>query len=283
MKRCILPLFLLLCCLFPAATALAASDPNDKPGSADPDLFSRMPGFHIYNDEILAFDRQEFKVGPDVSEKVEGRKTLVIYYANEGVTLPGPLQITRNYVNAAKAIGGTEVYAYEDGGTEYSTIRVTSADKDVWVEVAGAGNGMYHLRMIERQLMKQEVVANAEVMSNSIRNTGRVALYGIYFDTDKADLKPASDPALAEIVKMLKADPALKLFVVGHTDTVGQFAHNVQLSQARAAAVVNALVSKHGIASARLTPFGCGPTVPVAVNTSEDGRAKNRRVELVAQ
>jgi len=283
MKRNIVALFLLLCCLFPVAAVQAASDANDAPGSADPDLFSRMPGFHIYNNEKLAFDRQESKVGPDASETVEGRKTLVIYYANEGVTLPGALQITRNYVNAAKAIGGTEVYAYEDGGTEYSTIRVTSADKDVWVEVAGAGNGMYHLRMIERQLMKQEVVANAEVMSNSIRNTGRVALYGIYFDTDKADLKPASDPALAEIVKMLKADPALKLFVVGHTDTVGQFAHNVQLSQARAAAVVNALVSKNGIASARLTPFGCGPTVPVAVNTSEDGRAKNRRVELVAQ
>ena len=81
----------------------------------------------------------------------------------------------------------------------------------------------------------------------------------------------------------VKADPALKLFVVGHTDTVGQFAHNVQLSQARAGAVVNALVAKHGIATARLIPFGCGPTVPVAVNTSEDGRAKNRRVELVAQ
>ena len=283
MKRCILPLFLLLCCLFPAAAALAASDPNDKPGSADPDLFSRMPGFHIQQYETLAFDRQEFQVGPGATEKVEGRKIQVYYYANEGVTLPSGLQITRNYVNAAKAVGGAEVYSFEDGGTEYSTIRVTSKDKDVWVEVSGANNGMYNLRMIERQLMKQEVVANAEAMSNSIRSTGRVALYGIYFDTDKADLKPASDPALAEIVKMLKADPALKVFVVGHTDTVGQFAHNVQLSQARATAVVNALVSKHGITSARLTPFGCGPTVPVAVNTSEDGRAKNRRVELVAQ
>lgn len=121
------------------------------------------------------------------------------------------------------------------------------------------------------------------LMTNSIRNTGRVALYGIFFESNKAALKPASDPAVAEIVKMLKADSTLKLFVVGHTDTVGQFGHNVQLSQARAAAVVNVLVSKHGIAAARLTPFGCGPTVPVAANTNEDGRSKNRRVELVAQ
>lgn len=283
MKRNIVALLPLLCCLFFAATIRAASDPNDKPGSADPDLFSRMPGFHIQQYETLAFDRQEFQVGPGATEKVEGRKISVIYYANEGITLPSGLQITRNYVNAAKAIGGSEVYGFEDGGTEYSTIHVTSKEKDLWVEVSGANNGMYNLRMIERQLMQQEVVANAEAMTNSIRTTGRVALYGIYFDTDKADLKPTSDPALAEVVKMLKADPVLKLFVVGHTDTVGQFAHNVQLSQARAAAVVNALVSKHGIASARLIPFGCGPTVPVAVNTSEDSRAKNRRVELVAQ
>lgn len=283
MKRNIVTLLPLLCCLLFATTTLAASDANDKPGSADPDLFSRMPGFHIQQHETLAFDRQEFQIGPGATEQVEGRKIMVYYYANEGIALPSGLQITRNYVNAAKAIGGSEVYSFEDGGTEYSTIHVLSKDKDVWVEVSGANNGMYNLRMIERQLMQQEVVANAEAMIGSIRATGRVALYGIYFDTDKAELKPASDPALAEIVKMLKADPALKLFVVGHTDTVGQFAHNVQLSQARAAAVVNALVSKHGIASARLTPFGCGPTVPVAVNSSEDGRAKNRRVELVAQ
>lgn len=99
----------------------------------------------------------------------------------------------------------------------------------------------------------------------------------------EADLKPSSEPALAEIVKMLKSDGSLKLYVVRHTDNVDQFAHNVKLSQDRAASVVNALVNKHGIASARLTPFGAGPTGPVASNKAEDGRAKNRRVELVAQ
>jgi len=275
-------LTLLLCCLFPLSSALAASDPADIAGSADPDLFSRMPGFHIQSYEALEFARYEFKTGPDTAETVEGRKTMA-YYVNEGATLPSGLQVTRNYVAAAQAIGGAEVYAYEDGGYEYSVIRVTSEDKDVWLEVYGANNGMYTVQMIERQLMKQDVVANAAAMAGSIKQTGRVAVYGIYFDTNKADLKPSSEPALAEIVTMLQADPALKLFVVGHTDTVGQFAHNVRLSQERATAVVNALVAKHGIDATRLIPFGCGPTVPVASNASEDGRAKNRRVELVAQ
>ncbi|GAB1409171.1 OmpA family protein [Desulfovibrionales bacterium] len=280
MKRCIL---ILLLCLSPFSFALAAKDPADIPGSVDPDLFSRMPGFHIYSYEALEFDRYEFPIGPGAVEKVEGRKTTVIYYANEGITLPSGLQITHNYVGAAKPIGGAEVYGFEDGGTEYSIIHVVSDDKDVWLEVSGASNGMYTVVMLERQLMKQDVTANADAMAGSIKETGRVAVYGIYFDTNKADIKPSSEPALEEIEKMLKNDGALKLFVVGHTDGIGQFIHNVKLSQDRAAAVVKNLITQHGIDASRLVPFGCGPTVPVDSNKSDAGRAKNRRVELVGQ
>jgi outer membrane protein OmpA-like peptidoglycan-associated protein len=273
---------LILIFLTPCIT-LAASDPNDKPGTKDPDLFSRMPGFHIYLSEILDFGRYEFTTGAGKTEVVEGRSTLINYYANEGITQPSGLQIIRNYVNAAKAIGGKEVYSFEDGGTQYSIIKVVKDDMEVWVEVSGADNGMYNFRMIEKELMKQDVVANAEAMSGSIKETGRVAVYGIYFDTGKAELKPESEPALKEIVKMLNMDNNLKVYVVGHTDNVGQFNYNVKLSQDRAASVVNALVNKHGIAAARLIPFGCGPVSPVASNKTEEGKAKNRRVELVAQ
>jgi outer membrane protein OmpA-like peptidoglycan-associated protein len=279
--RALSVLFLILC-LTPLNPVLAASDP-DEPGSKDPDIFSRMPGFKISSYEALEFDRYEFKTGADTSEKVEGRRTIVAYTAKEGVTHPSGLQVVRNYVNAAKAVGGAPVYEYEDGGTQYSIIRIVKEDKEVWAEISGANNGMYNVQMVEKQLMKQDVVANADALSGSIKETGRVAVYGIYFDTDKADLKPASDPALAEIVKMLKADAGLKVYVVGHTDNVGQFAHNVKLSQDRAASVVNTLVSKHGIAAARLTPFGAGPVAPVASNKTDEGKAKNRRVELVAQ
>ncbi|MBU4316849.1 MAG: OmpA family protein [Proteobacteria bacterium] len=283
MRHRILTILFVILCFIQLPYAFAASDPNDSPGSKDPDLFSRMTGFHIYSYEALEFDRHEFQVEPGKTEKVEGYHTFVVYYANEGITQPSGLQITRNYVNAAKAVGGEEVYAFEDGGTEYSIIRVIKEDKEIWAEVSGANNGMYNVHVLEKQLMKQDVVANADALSGSIKETGRVVVHGIYFDTDKANLKPSSDPALAEIVKMLKADANLRVYVVGHTDNAGPFDHNIKLSRDRAASVVNALVSKHGIAVARLTPFGAGPTSPVASNKNEEGRAKNRRVELVAQ
>ena len=283
MRRYVMCLMLMTFCVMGAFPSFAAGDPNDSPGAKDPALFSRMTGFYIYRQEIKEFDRFEFPAGADKKEVVEGHHAFVIYYANEGITKPSGLQITRNYVNAAKASGGALVHEFEDGGTQYAVVKVVKGDKEAWAQIEAADNGQYLVHVVEKQLMKQDVVANAEALSGSIRETGRVAVYGIYFDTGKADLKPESGPALAEIVKMLNADPGLKVFVVGHTDTVGQFAANVTLSQNRAAAVVNALVSRHGIVASRLIPFGCGPAAPVASNKTEEGKAKNRRVELVAQ
>ena len=127
------------------------------------------------------------------------------------------------------------------------------------------------------------VTVDAAAMAKDISSTGHVALYGIYFDTDKADLKPESRPTLDEIVKLLKQEPSLKLHIVGHTDNVGEFAYNVGLSERRAGAVVKELTAKHGIAAARLKPAGVGMLSPVASNDTDEGRAKNRRVELVKQ
>jgi outer membrane protein OmpA-like peptidoglycan-associated protein len=129
--------------------------------------------------------------------------------------------------------------------------------------------------------MEQTIQANAASWLSDITTTGHAAVYGIYFDTDKAEIKPESEPALAEMAKLLKNNPSLNVFIVGHTDNTGTFEHNMKLSQDRAASVVNALVSRHGMAAARLKAVGDGPTAPVASNDSEDGRAKNRRVELV--
>ncbi len=278
-------LFILLSILLaaPLHQALAAGDPQDCKGCKDPALFSRMPGFHIYNRQDIEFDRFEFPVAPGKSQNVEGRHYYVNYYANEGIKLPSALQIVRNYVNAASAIGGKEIYEYEDGGNEYATIKVVKGDAEIWAQVEGAGNGMYKINIIEKQKMKQEVVANAEALAANINETGRSVVQGIYFDTDKAEIKPESAPAISEIVKMLRANPTLKVYVVGHTDNVGTFDHNIKLSRDRAAAVVYALAKKNGISDSRLTSFGAGPTSPVASNKSEEGRAKNRRVELVAQ
>ncbi len=107
--------------------------------------------------------------------------------------------------------------------------------------------------------------------------------YGIYFDTGKSTIKPESAQAIGEIAKLLKADPGLKIFVVGHTDNQGGVESNIKLSQDRGEAVLQALVRDHGIAANRLGSYGCGLFTPVASNDTEEGRAKNRRVELVKQ
>jgi outer membrane protein OmpA-like peptidoglycan-associated protein len=128
--------------------------------------------------------------------------------------------------------------------------------------------------------MQQDIAMDAAGMASGLDANGSVSLYGIYFDTGKSDLKPESESTLVEIAKMLKANSVLKVAIVGHTDMVGDAAVNLKLSQARAQSVISALVSK-GIVATRLTAFGNGPYSPVASNKTEEGRAKNRRVELV--
>jgi outer membrane protein OmpA-like peptidoglycan-associated protein len=137
------------------------------------------------------------------------------------------------------------------------------------------------MTLVERQSMQQDVTVDAAAMAQGLNDVGSVAIYGIHFDTAKSDLKPDSEPALGEIAKLLKNNATLKLFVVGHTDLVGDVAVNLRLSQERAQTVLNALIGKYGITASRLTAFGNGSYAPVASNKTEEGRAKNRRVELV--
>ena len=122
---------------------------------------------------------------------------------------------------------------------------------------------------------------NADDMKQALHDSGKVALYGLYFDTDKDAVKAESEPTLAEIAKLMKSDTSLRLHVVGHTDNQGKPDYNLDLSRRRAASVVAQLTSTYGIAANRLDAFGCGVYAPVASNEVEAGRAKNRRVELV--
>lgn len=131
------------------------------------------------------------------------------------------------------------------------------------------------------QMEEKMMFVNAQEMSRSLEDSGKVALYGINFDTDKDTLRPDSQPTLQEIGKLLTANPQLKIRVVGHTDNQGKADYNLDLSRRRAASVVRELTSKYGLAANRLESFGCGLYAPVASNESEEGRAKNRRVELV--
>jgi len=128
-----------------------------------------------------------------------------------------------------------------------------------------------------------QVQVDANAMAREIAAHGKVALYGIHFDSNKTEIKPESKPALDEIGKLLKQNAALKLLVVGHTDNAGEFDYNLDLSRRRAQSVVQALTGGYGVAPARLRAAGVSYAAPVASNRAEDGRAKNRRVELVEQ
>jgi outer membrane protein OmpA-like peptidoglycan-associated protein len=128
---------------------------------------------------------------------------------------------------------------------------------------------------------RKMVVVKADEMARTIGSTGRVALYGIFFDYDKADLKAESAPTLVEIAQLLKSDPKLAVLIVGHTDNQGGYDYNIELSRRRADAVVKALVANHGADAKRLRGAGVGMLAPAASNDGEEGRAKNRRVEIV--
>jgi outer membrane protein OmpA-like peptidoglycan-associated protein len=116
-------------------------------------------------------------------------------------------------------------------------------------------------------------------MDNAIKQEGHVAVYGIHFNTGKADILPDSESTLNEIVKLMQQEGSLRLRIEGHTDNQGNATANQALSEKRAQAVV-AWLTGHGVSAARLTAKGFGQTKPVADNSTEDGRAKNRRVEL---
>lgn len=252
----------------------------DKAGCKDhPLLPTRMPGYSIEDCVTKEFDRYEFFTPKPPKRAEEGRYTFITYRIDPGASEPSAVAVVRNYENAIKTAGGTIVASVP---TWWVNGTIVADGKEIWVQ-AEKGNGKIWLRIIEKEAMAQYVTADAAAFGKDIDTTGHAAIYGVYFDTGKSDLKPESAPALKEVAALLAGDPALKLWVVGHTDTVGQVGDNMKLSQARAEAVVAALVTSHGIAAGRLAAYGVGPLAPVASNATEEGRAKNRRVELVRQ
>ena len=258
----------------------APQDPNsDATGCSDHPLFTRMLNTHIVFCKTMGFDSFKFKTGKGTETAVEGKRFDIKYQTNQGIEYPGPLAIIRNHQQAITKIGGTVLF--ED--PRYTWLKVVKDGKEIWAQVDTAWNKGYMLTIIEKQAMAQEVVASAELFQTGLNTTGHVEVPGIFFDTGKSELKPESEAAVAEIAKLLKADPDLKVYVVGHTDNVASLDLNMRLSKARAEAVAQALVSKHGIAASRLSGQGAGPLLPVASNDNDEGRAKNRRVELVKQ
>jgi outer membrane protein OmpA-like peptidoglycan-associated protein len=255
----------------------------DRAGSKDYPGITRMPGFFIDGYSDVQFDSATFTVtlnGKKTRQAIEGRTIKIPYYRKRDTPGVSDLQIIRNLQNAARAAGGQVMDDSPYGNGYNTTLRLTKDGKEVWVLIEAHG-GDYYQTVVEKQLMQQDVTMNAAGMASSIADTGSVAIYGINFDTAKSDIKPDSKPAIDEIAKLLTNNPALKVGIVGHTDMAGDATGNMRLSQERAQSVITDLVSRHGIAAARLVAFGAGPWAPLASNKTDDGRAKNRRVELV--
>ena len=266
-----------------SGVALAAPD---APGSKDHPLLTRYPSSHIAEYE-KNFNAVEFAVGSQGGEpkrrSVEGDATVIRYFHDDAQKQPSPLQLLRNYQNAIKSIGGEVVYERlpRDGDGGETTLKVNTGGKEVWVrvepEIFSAPTQSYRLWIVEVAALQQVVSANR--LLDELNRNGFIALY-INFDTGKWDLKADGQATVREIVAALRSAPALKVAIEGHTDNVGAAAANKALSAKRAQSVMAAIVAG-GIDAKRLSAAGFGQERPVADNRSEEGRAKNRRVELV--
>lgn len=271
------------------ATAMAQTPMSDRPGYKDPALFTRMPDYFLNSPSSFKespFDAHEFRIrqgDKNSTQRVEGHKVVYYYYFDRSTKKPVPsaLQVKRNYQNAALKLGGKILFD-NDPTYNTTTLLIVKDGRETWVEVQSGDGSTYYLTIVERQAMQQDVIANSNALNEGLVQSGHVEVPGIFFDFNKADLKPESKPALDELVKLLQANPSLRIWVVGHTDNVGSAESNITLSKSRAAAVITALAAA-GIAPGRMASFGNGPYAPIAANTTEEGRAKNRRVELVTQ
>jgi len=261
------------------SAARAQSEFKDTP------FFTGMPSYKIADATDQEFADYRFFNGNNCTT-VEGKKHYRAYTLKEGAKQSSELQISRNYSNAVKNMGGTIVFEGECSGADcaencgYRMMigKVVKGGNELWLEIVPFnGGGDYYLTVVAKEAMKQDVTASS--MLDALNRDGHVALY-INFDTGKSTIKPESKPIIEQIVQMMKSNPGLKISVEGHTDNVGNPKSNKTLSDDRAKAVVSAIVAQ-GIDGKRLSALGHGQDKPIADNKTEEGRAKNRRVELV--
>lgn len=308
--------FLLLLAWVCSAAAIAA----DVKGGKDDPLLGRFEGSEIRVYKNFEFDEFPFITGPAQQagqvQSVEGKLTLIGYYVPNGSSFA---EVARNFkfrleqqgfaiefeCDTAKGDCGSALefaeqirkptslpepsrYEWDRYNYRFLSARLERPEGNlyatVWVtKYQNAPQPVYvYVSVLEQQAMTYKMI-DAAKMSKEIAETGRIALYGINFDTAKTDIKPESQPTIREIAELLQKQPDLKLVIVGHTDNQGSLEYNMDLSSRRAKAVRDALVKEHGIAAARLSAWGAGFLVPMASNKGEEGRAKNRRVELVEQ
>ena len=298
----------LVCMLAVVVSLFAATSASakDLEGSADHPMISRFPGASIKEYQFTEFEEFTLPTAADYRTKleVEGRVTEILYTSQPGNS---PAMVFRSYSMALSEAGFTDLFECKQqtcGGIRlvlgkfqgpgalgddcrYKSAKLVRDEGDVFVSLLvcdwyGSDRVATFLDVIEAEPLEGGLVnVSAEQLHADILDEGHAVLHGIYFDTDKAVLKPTSKPALDEVSRLLYENPELTILVVGHTDSVGELDYNVSLSQRRAQAVINALVNGYGTDAKRLNAFGAGMYAPVASNRTEQGRSLNRRVELV--
>lgn len=282
-------------------------------GGSDHPLVPRYADSRIVRREAEDFTDYSLRTGKSRSSGslvVEGRLTRITYQGPQDRSV---LEVFRNYEAQLKQDGFRVVYTcareqcgdirkdiesgprymllWGGGDHRYLAAKRTRPEGDVHVSLYATrnegggparGRAMVQLDVIEARPMEQRmVVIDAQAMRDSLASDGRVTLYGIGFDSDKDTLRSASTAQIAQIAGLLAQDRQLSVRVVGHTDATGAASHNQQLSRRRADRIVDALADEHGIVRSRMEAVGVGSAAPIASNDSEEGRALNRRVEIV--
>jgi OmpA-OmpF porin, OOP family len=292
-------------------TPSALAQTRDVAGSRDYPGIGRFGGSVITGYQAKDFDAVRMQAAPfrdgkpSDPRRPEGKVTRIAYRTGPG---PSIIEVARNFeTQLAKAgfetllacdadpCGGIPFvealdalpipqmwvdgfdYRYvvarkQDGGRDtYAAVLVSKNNDDIYAQLVVAVVGAIENKMVD-----------AAAMAKGLGEKGHIALYGIYFDTDKAVIKPESRPTLEEIAKLLRGQAQLSVVIVGHTDSQGAYEYNMDLSRRRAEAIAAELGTRYGIAKARLRTAGVGFLAPVGSNATDDGRALNRRVELVA-
>ena len=263
--------------IFIAAMILAGSISllaQDAEGCKDHPLLSRMPGYNI-SECTQNFNQLDFFNAKGEEVKLEGNLTHIWYVFNpeSGKKEPSFFQIVKNYANAIIKIGGKKIF--EDGGLGCYELKKNG--KTYNIKVACTNNSDVLLDVLEMEQMKQEITANE--MLDALNKDGYIAL-NILFETGKSTIQQESLPVVDQMFELMKSDATLKISIEGHTDNVGDAVSNKKLSNDRAKAVMDALIAK-GIDKIRMTFVAWGQEKPVADNRSEEGKAKNRRVEII--
>jgi len=273
MNRIIIFLALLVTSSFPILA-------QDVEGCKDHPLFTRLPNFFIA-ECTSNFDRVDFLTAAGEDTIIEGNATYISYTLDYESIGKGPsaFQIVKNYANAVKNSGGKKIY--EDARCGYYVliknkkeyrIRISDIGND-----GGDGQTVFRLYVVEMESMNQEITANEMLMA--LNKNGYIAL-NILFDTGKSVIQEGSLSIVEQIVALMKSDAALKISIEGHTDNAGNADENKKLSTERAKAVMDAVIAK-GVDKSRLSFIGWGQEKPVSDNRTDEGKALNRRVEIV--